>query len=153
MNQGQKEGIDLSLYRQTYNKSNIIYKNVLLDEKDEQERPCSNKPQNCLIENADKTDDIWQMYQQYASNALENLPPSNNCCKNQDEANKCTNDYIEKNMSNPANCCASKPIQINDVNAVLEQLDRMEQMLKEIYLCNQELCKSLVNYCCKYVND
>ena len=140
MNQGQKEGIDLSLYRQTYNKNNIIYKNLLLKEKDEQERPCSNKPQNCLIENADKTDDIWQMYQQYASNALENLPPSNNCCKNQDEAN-------------PANCCASKPIQINDVNAVLEQLDRMEQMLKEIYLCNQELCKSLVNYCCKYVND
>ena len=159
MNQGQKEGIDLNIYRQTYNKNNIIYKNILCDEKEKKEVPCTNKPKNCLIETESKTNDIWQMYQDYAYKALDNLPCNNVPATNDCYENSCNNHKCPKDNCNdeivpcPQDCNSNKPIQICDANQVLMQLDRMEQMLKEIYLCNQELCKSLVNYCCKYLNE
>ena len=154
MNQGQKEGNDLNLYRQTYNKNNIVYKNILSTEKECKEMPQPAKNKNCLLQSEDKKDDIWQMYQEYAESALDNIkcnvmPVSNDYCDNK----CCDNEISDENMPCPQKCCPNKPIQICDPNTILMQLDRMEKMLKEIYLCNQELCKSLVNYCCKYLNE
>ena len=147
---GQRGGSDLNLFRQTYNKNNIVYKNILSLEKEGKEMPCPTKNNACQQENEQLKNDLWQMYQKYADSALANID-CNNTQANYDYGNN--QGENAENISCPQKCCNIKSNEACEPNIILMQLDRMEKMLKEIYMCNQELCKSLVNYCCKYQNE
>jgi len=143
---------NLELYRQLRNKfDNVIYKNILAEKEDAFNETCEKKLtkiiDNCAENTSKNTstnnlDDIWQIYQDYANDALNSLPKQTEMPKQQDLAiNVCPTDAAT-NMS-----------VVQSTNELVEQLNRMEEMLKEIYLCNKELYKSLLNYCSKYTNE
>lgn len=166
---------DLDLYRQIRSKTNnIIYKNILTLNKEGKEADvnpsCINElncsqvqaaqAENDWTNTAEKecdSSDIWQMYMQYAQNALENLSNCAHEVQPATDTNECAVCAEENNSAETDQCSEiqipSAAINVPDLKCLTEQLDRMEQMLREIYLCNQELCKSLLNYCTAYGNE
>lgn len=150
---------NLDLYRGHTNSQNIIYKNILLDKEKiiaSEIVQNTNQPENIAkraekstqntevsAKNCAETADIWQIYLAYAENALANLAAQNiyaNCAES-----------TETTELPGQNICADKTATVFEMNDELKtQLDRMENMMNDIYCCSQKLYESLLAYCNNY---
>ena len=150
---------NLDLYRGHTNSRNIIYKNILLDKEKiitSEIVQNTNQPENIanraekstqntevIAKNCAETTDIWQIYLAYAENALANLSAQNiyaNCAESTE-----TTELPSQNI------CADETATVFEMNDELKtQLDRMENMMNDIYCCSQKLYESLLTYCNNY---
>ena len=153
------ESNNIDLYRGHTNSQNIIYKNILLDKEKiiaSEIVQNTNQPENIAkraekstqntevsAKNCAETADIWQTYLAYAENALANLAAQNiyaNCAES-----------TETTELPGQNICADETATVFEMNNELKtQLDRMENMMNDIYCCSQKLYESLLAYCNNY---
>ena len=111
---------------------------------------------------------VMELYQNYALNALKNLasmiaPPAPEACqtsmnikpasctpavKAEEEVASC---MPAKVSSQPACAAPQIPQEIMEIDLLIsQQLERIEHMIREMYITNQELFKSIITYCRTY---
>lgn len=144
---------NLAKYRGNYTNNSIVYKNIIPTPKsmppgDVCENSCvDNLPIN-IEDNYPQVEEIksdnslvWQMYMAYAAEALANITGFNNDCEEKPEQKTVQMPHPDNLIGNSA---------VNCDEEMKNQLNRIEDMLKEIHLCNQKLYKSLLAYCTNY---
>ena len=85
-----------------------------------------------------------EAYQNYAANALKNVANTNTT--NNPPTNTTTSETIVSGFSVEAT-----GVQIEQL--IRQQLERIEQMIREMYTTNQELFKSIILYCREHTED
>lgn len=85
-----------------------------------------------------------EAYQNYAANALKNVTNTNTT--DNPATNNATSETIFSGFSVEAT-----GVQIEQL--VRQQLERIEQMIREMYTTNQELFKSIILYCREHTED
>lgn len=144
---------NLARYRGNYTNNSIVYKNIIPTSKsttpnDVCENSCEDNlsvkaEDNCpqAEEVKDNNSAIWQMYMAYAAEALANITVFSNDCEGKSEEKVAEMAYQDSVTVNST---------VNCDEEMKNQLNRIEDMLKEIHLCNQKLYKSLLAYCTNY---
>ena len=121
-----------------------------------------------------------EAYQNYALNALKNLAtmfttapeasPAANCVEatqQVQQTEQCAQPVQLVNVPSPAVNCQTapasqpncgmevmQPTEVMQVNLLIsQQLERMEHMLREMYITNQELFKSIIVYCREHADN
>ncbi len=140
---------NLAKYRGNYTNNSIVYKNIIPTSKsmplgDACENSCEDNLQVKAEDNCPQAEDLtannslmWQMYMAYATEALANITGFNDDCGEKAAQMPHTDNPIGKSV-------------VNCDEEMKNQLNRIEDMLKEIHLCNQKLYKSLLAYCTNY---
>lgn len=128
--------------------------------------PQTAAPEVCPSAKQQKADAsaVTELYQNYALNALKNLAsmiaqPASEACqttmnikasavKAEKEAAAC---MPAKVNSQPACAAPQIPQEIMEIDLLIsQQLERIEHMIREMYITNQELFKSIITYCRTY---
>lgn len=145
---------NLAKYRGNYTNNSIVYKNIIptslsttpnaaCENSCEDNLPVKNAEDNCFQEENVNINDsaMWQMYMAYAVEALANITGFSDDCEKKPEKKMVEMAYQDSiNVNSTVNCDEE----------MKNQLNRIEDMLKEIYFCNQKLYKSLLEYCTNY---
>lgn len=117
-----------------------------------------------------------ELYQNYALNALKNLANMINttpvektascqngssmkspvdCKMSEDKVASCNTPAIVNTA--PVNACTAVmqlPEEVMQINLLIsQQLERIEHMIREMYITNQELFKSIITYCRTYTEN